>query len=101
MILQSSFLRLSRRVIMDAMSSDADFEVVVGADGGIAPEELARHGVRPGAHLRIVAQTERPTIRPAYGALRGQLPEVSWEDFEAASRLAVEDVESGPTFPDR
>jgi hypothetical protein len=51
--------------------------------------------------LRIVAQSERPPIRPAYGALRGQFPEVSWEDFEAASRLAVEDVESGPTFPDR
>jgi hypothetical protein len=88
-------------VIIECVSADPGFEVVVGADGGIAPEELARHGVRPGAHLRIVAQTERPPIRPAYGALRGQLPEVSWEDFEAASRLAVEDVESGPTFPDR
>jgi len=74
---------------------------VVGADGGIAPEELERHGVRPGAQLRIVAHTKRPPIRPAYGALRGQLPEVSWEDLDAASRLAVEDVESGPTFPDR
>ena len=75
--------------------------MVVGADGGIAPEELARHGVRPGARLRIVAKVDRPPIRPAYGALRGQLPGVSWEDFEAASRLAVEDVESGPTYPDR
>ena len=83
------------------MSADAGFEVVVGADGGIAPEELARHGVRPGTHLRVVAEVERPPIRPAYGALRGQLPAVSWEDFEAASRLAVEDVEAGPTFPDR
>ena len=81
------------------MSADAGFEVVVGADGGIAPEELARHGVRPGAHLRIVAEVERPPIRPAYGALRGS--EVSWEDFEAASRLAIEDVDSEPTFPDR
>jgi hypothetical protein len=83
------------------MSADAGFEVVVGADGGIAPEELARHGVRPGEHLRIVTQVERPQIHPIYGALRGQVPEVSWEDFEAASRLAVEDVESGPTSSDR
>lgn len=82
------------------MSADAGFEVVVGADGGIAPEDLARHGVRPGAHLRVVAEVERPPIRPAYGAFRA-LPGVSWEDFQAASRLAVEDVESGPTFPDR
>ncbi len=88
-------------MILKYVIADPGFEVVVGTDGGIAPEELARHGVRPGAHLRIVAQTERPPIRPAYGALRGQLPEVSWEDFEAASRLAVEDVESGPTLPDR
>jgi hypothetical protein len=73
----------------------------VGADWGIAPEELACRGVRPGAHMRIVAQTERPPICTAYGALRGQLPEVSCEDFEAASRFGVEDVESGPTFPDR
>lgn len=86
---------------MGAMSADAGFEVVVGADGGIAPEELARHGVRPGAHLTIVAQVERPLIRPVYGVLRGQVREVSWEDFEAASRLAVEDVESGPTPDDR
>jgi hypothetical protein len=83
------------------MSADAGFEVVVGADGGIAPEELARHGVRPAALLRIVAQVQRPPIRPAYGALRGQLPEVSWEDLQAASRLTAEDVESGPTIPDR
>jgi hypothetical protein len=83
------------------MSADAGFEVVVGADGGIAPEELARHGVWPGAHLRIVAQVERAPIRPAYGTLRGQLPEVSWEDLQGASRLTAEDVESGPTIPDR
>lgn len=88
-------------MILKCVSADPGFEVVVGADGGIAPEELARHGVRPGAHLRIVARTARLPIRQAYGALRGELPEVSWEEFEAASRLAVEDVESGPTHPDR
>ncbi|WP_448638332.1 hypothetical protein [Geodermatophilus sp. URMC 63] len=88
-------------MIIEGVSADPGFEVVVGADGGIAPEELARHGVRPGAHLRIVARTARLPIWRAYGALRGELPEVSWEEFEAASRLAVEDVESGPTYPDR
>ena len=29
-------------------------EVVVGADGGVAANDLARLGVRPGDHLRIV-----------------------------------------------
>jgi hypothetical protein len=82
------------------MSADAGFEVVVSADGGIAPEDLARHGIRPGAHLRVVPEVERPQIRSTYGLLRGQIPEVSWEDFEEASRLAIQDVESGPTYPD-
>ncbi len=88
-------------MIIECVSADPGFEVVAGADGGIEPEELARHGVRPGAHLCIVARAARLPIRQAYGALRGELPEVSWEDLEAASRLAVEDVEPGPTYPDR
>lgn len=82
------------------MSTDADFEVVVGADGGIAAEELARHGVRPGAHLRVLAEVEAREIRSAYGLLQGQLGEVSWEDFEAASRAVTEEVETGSTSPD-
>ena len=83
------------------MSADAGFEVVVGPDGGIAPEELARPGARPGTDLRIVAEVDRPEIRSVYGLLQGQVCEVSWEDFEAASRAAIQDVEAGPTFPDR
>jgi hypothetical protein len=83
------------------MSGDADFEVVVGADGGIAAEDLARHGVRPGAHLRVVPEAEREAIRPAYGLLRGSADQLSWEDFEAGSRLATEDAEGGPTYPER
>jgi hypothetical protein len=36
------------------------FEVVVGSDGALTvpAAELARHGVRPGAHLRVVAESE-------------------------------------------
>ncbi len=82
------------------MTTEASFEVVVGADGGIAPEELARHGVRPGTHLRVVTEVERRQIRPAYGLLRGAVRQASWEDFEAASRQAAKDAESGPTYPD-
>jgi hypothetical protein len=31
------------------------FDIVVGPDGGVAAGELARLGVRPGDHLRLVA----------------------------------------------
>ncbi len=36
------------------------FEVVVGSDGALTvpAAELARHGVRPGAHLRVVAESK-------------------------------------------
>jgi hypothetical protein len=60
---------------------------------------------RPGGSLARpavpVRHVERPRIRPVYDLLRGRAREVSWGDFEAASRLAVEDVKSGPNSPDR
>ena len=39
--------------------SEQALEVVVGPDGGVAPGELARLGVRPGDHLRLVAVEQR------------------------------------------
>jgi hypothetical protein len=82
------------------MSAEAGFEVVVGADGGIAPEELARQGVGPGAHLRVVTGVERAGIRPAYGLLRGQVPALALEDFDA-SRAAAKEAEASGSYPER
>lgn len=85
---------------LEAMSTADNFEVVVGADGGIDPRELARHGVRPGEHLRVAHQgSKRPPFRSVVGSCASALPPLSWEDFEAGSRLAVADSEAGPTFP--
>lgn len=82
------------------MSAADNFEVVVGADGGIDPDDLARHGVRPGEHLRIVhLELKRPPFRSVAGSLAGIAPSLTWEDFEAGSRLAIADAEAGPTFP--
>jgi hypothetical protein len=82
------------------MNSDpVDFEVVVGPDGGIAPNELARYGVRPGAHLRLVSESAKtPPFRSAAGILTGA-KSLSWDDFVAGSELAAADAEAGPTFP--
>lgn len=48
------------------MSADAGFEVVVGTDGGIAPEELARHGV---AGARTCASWPRSNVRRSAGSM--------------------------------
>ncbi len=83
-----------------AMSAADNFEVVVGADGRIDPDDLARHGVRPGEHLRIAhGGSKRPPFRSIAGRLAGTVPPLSWEDFKAGSSLAAADAEAGPTVP--
>ncbi len=78
---------------MAANQRHSDHELVVASDGSIPAYQLARLGVGPGAHLRVV---ETPAARPG-GSFAGSLPnfpELSWEDFERASKLAREDVGS-------
>jgi hypothetical protein len=70
-------------------------DLVVGADGSgvIDAAQLARWGVEPGAHLRVVPVTpaastvRRRSLRGALANASGSAP--SWEDFEAASSVAA------------
>ncbi len=75
-----------------SISSGApEHELVVAEDGSIPAEQIARIGAHPGTHLRVVI--EHPN-EPA-GSIAGQLkgwPDVSWEDFERASRMARADL---------
>ena len=76
-----------------ATNENTDHELVVAPDGSIPAGQLKRLGVGPGAHLRVVST---PATR-AGGSFAGSLPnlpELTWEDFERASRLAREDVAS-------
>ena len=53
-------------------SQDDGFEVVVSLDGTLSvdADELARHGVRPGAHLRVIpADVSRSKQASAFGYL--------------------------------
>lgn len=54
---------------------DADgFHVVVAEDGSLPASELARLGLRPGAHLRLVPE-QRPAARTRMaGALADTVP---------------------------
>lgn len=63
------------------------FDVVVGTDGALTvpAEELARHGVRPGAHLRLVQEPQsRASRRSARGALAGVIASGELDAFEVA-----------------
>lgn len=65
---------------------------MVGEDGSIPAEQLARLGLNPGAHLRVVEATSIPTgIDDLEGSLE-DLPDIEWEDFERASELARRDL---------
>lgn len=51
------------------------FHVVVADDGSLPAAELARLGVRPGAHLRLlVDEQDRPKRKTMLGALAGTVP---------------------------
>jgi hypothetical protein len=81
------------------MSTADNFEVEVGPDGGIAPAQLARHGVRPGEHLRIAHQAcSRGEVRSVAGSLAGRVPPLTMEDFEAGSRRRSATAKPAPRF---
>ena len=70
-----------------------ELELVVSDDGSIPAEQLAKLGVRPGAHLRVVATASTSPVSELDGSLP-ELPDLSWEDFEAGSELARRDATS-------
>jgi hypothetical protein len=75
---------------VSAANEHTDHELVVAADGSIPADQLARLGVVPGAHLRVV-QTD--PARTLAGSL-SDFPDLSWEDFVRASDLARHDLSS-------
>lgn len=72
------------------MSVANEFEVVVGSDGSlnVPADELARHGVGPGAHLRLVA-TDRGQSHPR--TMRGALASMASPDAVKAWSDALDD----------
>jgi len=66
-------------------------ELVVAEDGSIPADQLARLGLRPGAHLRVIESTSSE----ASGSVAGSLvnfPDLDWDDFERGSELARNDL---------
>jgi bifunctional DNA-binding transcriptional regulator/antitoxin component of YhaV-PrlF toxin-antitoxin module len=74
-------------------SSDNGFEVVVGSDGSLAvpAAELARHGIRPGARLRLVVVKDDAEPAPKRRSVRGSLAHlVTPADVEAIEAALAE-----------
>jgi hypothetical protein len=78
-------------VSTSAAPNGEGFEVVVGTDGilRVPAEELARHGVRPGAHLRLVHQPQAQRRR-ARGALAGVVTAAALDEAKTERIAALE-----------
>ena len=83
---------------MGTAGASEGWELVVGPDGSISADQLAGLGLRPGAHLRVIAEVPARSPRSAYGLLAGE-PTLGWDDYAAGSRHAIADAEAGPTHP--
>lgn len=66
-------------------------ELVVADDGSIPAEQISHLGMRPGTHLRVVAEQPPDDVSSIAGRLAAW-PEVTWEDFQRASQLAQADL---------
>jgi hypothetical protein len=76
---------------MSALGDKGSYELVVAPDGSIPADQLARLGLEPGAHLRVVPTREGGEDESLEGTLT-KFPDLSWEDFERASELAKADL---------
>ncbi|MBS1848697.1 MAG: hypothetical protein JST73_10510 [Actinobacteria bacterium] len=66
-------------------------ELIVSQDGSIPADQIARLGLCPGAHLRVVTAASGDEPRSLAGSLP-EFPDLSWEAFEKGSDLAQRDL---------
>jgi hypothetical protein len=78
---------------MSAANDYIGHELIVADDGSIPADQLARLGVAPGDHLRVVESASLGSAHALAGSL-SDFPDLTWEDFEQASALAQHDISS-------
>jgi hypothetical protein len=76
-----------------SLTLDREARAPAAADGSIPADQLARLGVAPGAHLRVVQTGPAGSVDTLAGSL-SDFPDLTWEDFERASDLARHDLPS-------
>ncbi|MGI8697037.1 MAG: hypothetical protein ACR2JQ_10390 [Mycobacteriales bacterium] len=75
-----------------SMASGPEGHELDVADTGSQAEQLTRPGVSPGTHLRVVAESP-PDVEGTVGGRLAGWPDLTWEDFQRASRLAQADLD--------
>ena len=77
---------------MSAADPTAGKELVVAEDGSIPAAQMARLGLHPGAHLRVVETSEQGGETIGLAGSLPELPDLDWHVFERASELARRDL---------
>ena len=76
---------------MSAVDEPSPYELVVAEDGSIPADQLVQLGLRPGAHLMVVATESVNQADRLVGSLP-EFPDLAWEDFERGSAIARHDL---------
>lgn len=79
--------------VMSMAGGPEGHDLVVADDGSIPAQQLRRLGVRPGAHLRVVAGQPPDAQGNSLVGRLASWPDVTWEDFERGSQLAQADLD--------
>ena len=80
---------------MESLREPAVVVAIVDDDGNaVIPASQFPERLPAGTHVRVRVEPVAAPRRSVEGTLP-DLPELSWEDFEAASRLSTRDAESG------
>lgn len=81
--------------VLEPSENPSDVEAIIDEGGnGIIPADQLPHRYPAGTHLRVhIGERVASQRRPVEGVL-ATLPELSWDDFREASRLATEDAEA-------
>jgi hypothetical protein len=83
------------RIVLERSGDEPMIEAVIDEHGNaiISAEQLPR-GLAPGTHLRVHVEEPVGRARRRIEGLLPNLPDLSWEDFEAGSRLAIDEAKA-------
>jgi hypothetical protein len=81
--------------VVEPSGNEPAIDAVIDENGNaIIPAERLPRKLPPGTHLRVHLEAPVEGVRRRIEGLLPNLPDLSWDDFEAGSRLAIKDVDA-------